>query len=273
MTTIARVLLAGALLSASMPSSAQPTLDFIHVDGFERLQALRIDTVVLRDPHLFYQAAAFLPCADITAAADALIDSALNADDDSDGTLDNSIVLRFRPLHTDGRRGLGHFGSASCSAPATGTSCEADDTPSAPLPYQGQAIGTCLSPLPGTVRPYDPPVANPVGPCFASEAVDAELDFGLVLPLQDVRVGGSRRDNPTPGLANGLLAGFLTEQAAQAIPVTLPLVGTVTLSSLLPGGTGNCAAHSDKDVHNGESGWWFYLNFTADEVPYVDPGS
>jgi hypothetical protein len=48
----------------------------------------------------------------------------------------------------------------------------------------------------------------------------------------------------------------------------VPIVGGQPLSSVLPGGAGNCAAGDDRDVLDAVTGWWFYLNYPADEVPY-----
>lgn len=258
------VLAASILLPAAL--AAQPA-DFIFPDGFEPLRAHRIDTLVLRDPHLFAQV---IGCNDITSLVNSQIDAGLNGDDDGDGLLDNSPMLLFRPLYTDGSRGQGHTGGARCSAPAAGTSCQPNDPPAlVALPYAGQAIGTCLAPIPGTVRPYSPPVTAPAGPCFASETA-AGGATGLPLPLTDIRSGARRRDNPTPGLADGLLYGFITEAAADALVLELPGLGPRTLSSLLAGGTGACPAYSDKDTHNGQVGWWFYFNYSASEVPYAE---
>ncbi len=268
MKSVARVFLSLSLPWFGHIASAQTLPAFVMVDGFERVQAMRIDTVLLRDPHMFYGLPPLIPCTDVTDTVNAEIASALDADADMDGFLDNSPMLFFQPLHTGGRSGLGRIGDARCSAPATGTTCEAGTQPLAPMPYGSRATGTCLATIPETLRPYDPPVAESLGPCFASEAADVDLDFGLPLPLEAARIGGSRRDNPAPGLEDGLLYGFLAEEAADIIPVTLPLIGTVPLSSLLPGGTGNCAAHSDMDEHEGVPGWWFYFNYSADEVPY-----
>ncbi len=262
-----RLPLAVALLSACAAAPAQ-TLDFVSTDGFERLQAMRIVNLQLRDPHLFTQISIF--CTDITDSANAQINSTLSADSDEDGYLDNSPTLLFRPLHSNGRRGLAHVGNAVCTAPSAGTSCEAGAEPPQPIEYGSLAVGTCLAPIPGTVRPYAPAVDNSVGPCFASDQAEIDFDIGMPLPLQDIRLGGSWRESPTPGLGNGLLYGFLTEEAAAAMLITLPLIGTVPLASLLPGGTGNCAAHSDRDVHNDVPGWWFYFNYIADQVPYVE---
>jgi len=52
--------------------------------------------------------------------------------------------------------------------------------------------------------------------------------------------------------------------------LTLPVLGTRTLSSLLPGGTGNCSPRDDRDMNGADRGWWFYLNFTAPRVTWVD---
>jgi hypothetical protein len=264
MPPLRTLLAASLLLPAALPAQAQ---DFIFPDGFEPLRAHRIDTLVLRDPHLFAQV---IGCNDITALVNAQIDTGLSGDSDGDGLLDNSPMLLFRPLDTDGSRGLGQTGTARCTAPAAGTSCQSADPPAlAALPYAGQAIGTCLAPVPGTVRPYSPPVTAPAGPCFASDPA-AGGGAGLPLPLTAIRSAATRRENPTAGLADGLLYGFVTEAAADALVLELPGLGPRTLSSLLAGGTGACPAYSDMDVHEGQDGWWFYFNYTATVVPYAE---
>jgi hypothetical protein len=70
-----------------------------------------------------------------------------------------------------------------------------------------------------------------------------------------------------------LLVGFISQADADAtiLPDSLPLVNGQRLSSLLAGGTGACPNYSDKDVDNAVVGWWFYLNFTAPKVPWIDP--
>ena len=73
-------------------------------------------------------------------------------------------------------------------------------------------------------------------------------------------------------LVNGLLRGFLAETTAEAtlLPASLPLVGGQPLSLLLPGGDSSCADHDGRDTRSGTLGWWFYLNFTAVEVPLTE---
>jgi len=46
----------------------------------------------------------------------------------------------------------------------------------------------------------------------------------------------------------------------------VPLIGGQPLSALLPGGAGNCAAGDDRDMLNGEPGWWFYFAIEAERV-------
>lgn len=241
--------------------------DALFPDGFERLQTVRMDQLALRDPHLYVS---FITCSDATSTLNAQLLSQLNGDADSDGTLDYSPLLLFRPLDTNTGAGLGHTVNGDCTAPAGSTTCSASTAP-APFQYQGQDIGTCLTPIPGTTNPsYSPAIVTPAGPCFAAATAQAGAGLPLPVPLIDARIGASRRDNPTPGLRDGLLYGFLTESAADAIMIDVPIVGQRPLSSLLPGGTGACAAHNDKDTHNGQSGWWMYFNFAASDVPFSE---
>ena len=69
------------------------------------------------------------------------------------------------------------------------------------------------------------------------------------------------------------MRGFLREADANQIVISDPNLpgGSVTLASLLPGGSGNCSSRNDKDQHQGESGWWFHFNFTAAPVVYTGP--
>ena len=69
------------------------------------------------------------------------------------------------------------------------------------------------------------------------------------------------------------MRGFISETDANntILPASFPLVGGRPLSSLLPGGTGNCASYDDRDLQGGVFGWWFYLNFPAAAVAYTNP--
>lgn len=123
----------------------------------------------------------------------------------------------------------------------------------------------CLGALPGTTSGYTPPVPAPGGDCLATTAVDTALPFGtLSIPMWDTQIGA-----PWPALAGstsgGLLRGFLRESDADQI--TIDFNGqSITLSSLLPDGTGSCATGvtDGKDIDRGEPGWWMYLETRFD---------
>jgi hypothetical protein len=87
--------------------------------------------------------------------------------------------------------------------------------------------------------------------------------------LHQVQVGATYMG--TTSLINGVLRGFLTE--ADADNTNIAFFGPITapLSSFLPGGDHNCASFSDKDTLNSTPGWWIYLNFTAESVPWTEP--
>jgi hypothetical protein len=123
------------------------------------------------------------------------------------------------------------------------------------------------------VRPYTPAITNATGPCYSSNPVTVTINLaGIPITLRQARIAATYVGNPAGNTVNGLLLGFISEADANAtiLPSTLPLVGGQRLSSLLPGGMGNCAAHSDIDMNGAVRGWWFYLNFTAPRVTWID---
>jgi hypothetical protein len=236
----------------------------------------------LRDPHVFLDVPVF-GCQDFTdnPAGGGLIPSlnsqlaaAVTGDGDGDLLLGLSVLFGFRPLvlaAEDERldRGLG-----ACTAPLAGTVC---DWQRPPIPvtalYEVLAAGVCLAPHPGTTGSSVPAPAEPAAPCFTSspQLVTLEL-IGTALELLDSQAGGELLGGPPPtSIESGLLLGFLTEAAADTIllPADLPIVGGQPISILLPGGAGNCAAGDDRDMHQGVSGWWFYLDYRAEPVPFV----
>lgn len=137
--------------------------------------------------------------------------------------------------------------------------------------YDGLAGGTCLETVPGTTSGYVPAVDEPAAPCFVTSPETVLLELGgVAVPLADAQLGGTWTGDPIDGSAPGLLRGFLSEADADAVLLP-PKLGGAPLSSLLPGGTGSCAPGDDRDVHDGVSGWWFYLNLTAYQVDFVAP--
>lgn len=297
-----------AAMALALPqlASAQAEPDWVWVDGYEEFvsppEAFRITTLALRDPHVFVTTPPQPPlpalCLDFTDtpiptttfSLNGQIAAALAADGNADGFLDSSTLILFRPLDRTTSLARIEQTQARCTAPVETTTCEPTIVPTpATIDFiETRASGTCLAPLPATTGnqpvnpqfpPYSPPVTNATASCFKTGVRNGTVgDIGLNLPLVDLQLASSFTPEPTTQLVNGLIRGFLPESAADAIQVPLPNPpgGTLTLSSLLPGGTGFCtgafgSARQNKDSYRGVSGWWFYFNFTATRVPYSGP--
>jgi hypothetical protein len=269
----------GLSLIFSAPASAQ-LADLVFNDGFDEPATFRVSDLDLMDPHT-YVTVTPLGCVDVTNIAafgvtgvNPQLQTSIQTDGDGNGLLDLSYVLRLRPLHQgDGALGGFTVATANCTSPLASTSCEADGSNPTVSTYasQADALVFCLQPLPGTTHGYSPAITNSNGPCFASEPATLTLSLaGIPVTLTDASIAARYVGDPASGLGNGLVAGFLSEADANAtiIPASIPVVGGLPVSTLLPGGAGNCAGHSDKDVYDGVTGWWLYLNFTATAVDY-----
>lgn len=239
----------------------------------------RIDTLALRDPHVFLDLSIF-GCLDGTdniplpgaESINTTIDASLNEDSDGDGCLDTTSLLAFRPLVSASTGGeTVDFRSGQCSS---ATACGPGNTGvGSRTAYDTQSTGLCSEPVAGTTSGYSPAVVSPAAPCFGSDIGTADLAFLGDVPLnpQDVRIAATfSGGEPATGLVDGLLYGFLPENEADLflLPADLPLVGGQPLSSLFPGGTGNCSGADDRDIHNGSVGWWIYLDFSASAVAW-----
>jgi len=239
--------------------------------------AFRFTELLLRDPHTTFD---MFGCRDVTdtpflgLSTNGAIQTEIDGDADGDGNLDLSLLIVFDPLNQAGSGGFLRFEKATCTDPHATTICDPD--PFAAMPaYSNLAAGTCLSTLPGTLRPYSPAVVSPTGPCFVTAATDMTVDLGsFLVPLESVQIAATYVGSPAATLANGLIRGFLVEAVADTVPLPAefgPFAGN-PLSSAFPGGTGNCSTYDDRDVGpGGASGWWVYLNFVAEAVDYVGP--
>jgi hypothetical protein len=265
--SLALILLSPLLLAAEI--NVEPRFS----DRFEQLesQLLRVDLLALRDPHLYVEVELFpgVPlCIDITDDAvsgvpsfNGLIDQSINLDGNDDGFLDVSPMIALSWHQPDS--GQIALADGLCTAPAESTQCELQDQSPGQW-FESLEIGLCRAALPGTVRPYDPPVPEIDGPCLGSAISDFALEIsGLQLQLQAATIGAGLTTDDQ--LAPMLLRGFLSEADADKvlIPPEIDLIGGQPLSALLPGGDGNCASHSDLDQFQGQSGWWFYFELSA----------
>ncbi|HUQ07209.1 MAG TPA: DUF4215 domain-containing protein [Kofleriaceae bacterium] len=250
--------------------------------------AFRMSDLDLRDPHVHVSA---VFCFDVTDnpvagfAVNAELQSSIQNDEDNpaDGQLDLNIAAVFRPLNQTGGATTGleiHF--PSCTSPMASTTCSRNPPASAAITAMATntASGTCLSPLANTTTgPYTPEITNATGPCYLSDEVTVTINVANIpITLRNARIAATYVGNPASTTINGLLRGFISETDADntVLPMSLPVVGGRPLSSVLPGGdppgpgNTNCAGHSDVDINNGVRGWWFYLNFSAPRVPWVD---
>lgn len=242
--------------------------DISFSDGFDPIAATvwRIGAFELRDPHAYYS---FGACLDVTGTLNANLQQQLDADANGDGFYDTSPLAIMKPLGEGGAAHLFESEDGTCSTDAT-PACTPGALPPVPRWYQAfnaMQPTVCLGPLPNTTSGYTPPVPAPAGLCFATTALDTTLTLGtLTIPLWDTQLAA-----PWPATsgstAGGLMRGFLREADADEITVDLG-TGPVTLSSVLPGGTGSCATNIPHGLDNdrNESGWWMYLEYRLDAV-------
>ncbi|MCG8456626.1 MAG: hypothetical protein MI919_10125 [Holophagales bacterium] len=286
----------GCLLATLPLLEPSPAQGRIFEDGFESgttaawaqavgeppVTSFRLDDLDLRDPHVFVNVPGF-GCRDFTdddlplglaPSFNSSVETAITTDGDGDGFLDQSQMLLFRPLDEMAAGARMDLRNGQCTSPLATTSCLPEPGSVITLhTYQGLDAGICFEEVPGTTSGYSPGVGTTPAPCFGTLAIDAQVAIaGVQVVLRDLERAAGFVGIPTSSLTDGWIRGFLREADADAVllPADVPLVGGQPLSILLPGGTGSCAAGDDRDIHGGFSGWWFYLEHTAVEVPYSD---
>ena len=234
--------------------------------------AYRVSGLEIADPHLFAPA---LACADIGVVVNALLNASITTIAEDADYYGVSMVFVFNPLEQEG---TGVLTTADCTGELEAPSCT-NFTPLFTTTYASQEGGACLEAMVDTTTTGWGEVNTVAGPCFVTAPGSLTLEFsGIQIPLEDAQLAAQFDDDPAASLTNGLLRGFLSEAAAEAVvlPDDLPLVGGNTLSSLLPGGanaddTPRCLTESENgelDTHEGEQGWWFYVN-----LPTVAPAT
>lgn len=232
------------------------------------LDAFRFVTMEIRDPHFFDT----LICSDITGMVNSQFADALGMDsaDNPDGLLDLSLALVFRPANqADGAVGDMDFANADCTAPADSTSCVLRvGTTLYSSNFVNMGAGTCHEPDATHLGGYNPAPGTTTGPCFASSATDVVIVTSFDLPLNDAIIAAQYSGDDS--LISGTIRGFLTTADAESItlPADLPVVGGSPISALLKGGMGSSALCSGDDTDG--DGWWFYVDFTAERVPWTE---
>jgi hypothetical protein len=242
------------------------------------VDAFRFTSLNVRDPHFFVDAP-LVGCIDATDSVplgdsvNEQFNAAIAADDPAmpDGALDLSLMLLFRPLdQTDGAAGDMDFANGTCLVPAEATVCDLrEGTEFNPTGFSSAAAGTCLEPDAAHLSSenYNPQPGTTSGPCFHAGPGNVTIQTSFALELQDAEIAGQYVGDPADEFVQGTLRGFMPIAVAEATMLPPDLVestGATTIAQLLPGGTGNCADHSDLDG----DGWWFYADFTAQRVPW-----
>lgn len=240
--------------------------------------ALRVTSLELREPNPFTRVV--FVCRNITGDVNDQAREAIEEDGTGDGYLDLSALTAFRPLDPDAESTGLDVLLGQCAPPPSDTACEPDpEAPRVETTARNQTEGSCLGVLPDTTGPA-PAVAEPGAPCFASDPETLTVPFGdfevtlsgaRVAATYDGHAGGADPD----ALTSGLIRGFISEDDADdlVLPDDVPFVGGDRLSELLPGGDGNCADHDDRTRGpDGDKGWYFYLNFEAETVPFSEAG-
>lgn len=270
------ILLIAACGGGGGPADDQPQFDAPIGTGTP--MAFRFTDLDVREPHIHVDIGG---CQDVTdsnpffTVNGALAESmTMDTDDPPDGLLDLSPLLVFRPLDQAAATQGVQIYFADCTAPASGTSCVPGSAAPIAATATNMTSGSCLGLVAdSTTDMYTPEVTTPSGPCFVSDGQTITVNLGdIPITLTDAKVAATYMGSPATGMTSGLMAGFIPETVADTtiLPMDLPLIGNQPLSTVLPGGTNNCAAHDDKDTYNGTVGWWFYLNFTAEMVTWSD---
>ncbi len=248
--------------------------------------AFRAVTIEIKDPHIWWDLGTGA-CGDLTPVVNSsVIPDAIRQDDDGDGKADLVWIHMFKPLDqsqpTNNYELL--FGDCEPGNAMTAT-CQADPLTNRLVSMAtNMDTGACLDIIAGTITDsYGTPPDVPMGPCFVSDVFNQDVALGsLVVPLQNGYVAAAYVGDPSDGLMQGLVRGFVSETAAMGavLPKTVPLLGGLTLYEILAGGItpGSCTVGGtdvigdDRDLGPDglTMGWYFYVNFTAQTVPFVD---
>lgn len=265
------------------------------------LRAFRVTTLAIRDPHLFIDPFKSGSCSDITnppgllglSATQLIANSIANCIPHTTGQTypcdyELSVVAVFDLLdERTGATGNLTLDVATCTNDGTATTCHLSNAAGHTTYLSRPSPETCMAPLPNTFGPnntglYSPTITSATGPCAASNTLSSlSFTFGtapaISIPLSDVQVAATYDGNPAATLSNGIMRGFVSEAAANNLIIEIPggFIPAFPLAQLLPGGTDNCAPpgpgddQDDRDTSGGQPGWYFYMNFSAQQVNFA----
>jgi hypothetical protein len=219
--------------------------------------AYRLDTLAIRDPHFF------IAGGDRQERANRLIATKIDEDDDDDGQLDFSLVA-VANLSDLARVQIDVY-VANCPV-ADPTSCTAVKQISTVPDAELVPAGTCVEPIAGTLnQSYRPALTLSQGPCLRAgpmAEITTEVPGVSIMTLTGAYFSVSVDAADLARVRDGVLMGFVTEAAA-ALPFgdDVPVANGDPMSEALRA--------SDMDTGPaGETGWWFYMNFTGVQVTF-----
>ncbi len=240
------------------------------------LDAFRLSTVVLVDPHIYLDTRG---CADRTD----LLNYAVAEEFKEGGNV--NLMLLFDPADPGIKGSPATFTDGECSFAVDGVTCWQKDAAVLVASTVTNFVDVaCDVTREGTMNPLyavmSPNIAPP--PCFKSPrdtVILPSLAEGLPpLVLYDAQLSASYKGGgPVGGLAHGLITGFIPEESARKIE---GVVGGVpfNLWGAIAGGDGcqadinNLIDDTDPSPNPRESvrGIQVYLNFEAERVKWLD---
>ncbi len=227
-------------------------------DALPQVSFYRVNKMNLVDPHVAAGAM------DLTGFVnESVIKPAILRDkaEPTDGLLDINVVIAQRP---ENKLSMVY---PACTAPIETTVCtRSEATVAYDTTYQDLAEGECLGLIAGSSA-NTPKL--PAAPCFTAELGDIALNLGVFsLPLSGAVLGASYATDADgkPMLDNGLIRGFLPKDKANDVAIPDYVAKLIFATKL-----GQLLKEKDLDVGpNGEAGWIFYINLTANPVSYVE---
>lgn len=223
----------------------------------------RADTLLLKSPNLY--ATLLILRTDVTADGQNALNAALVGDDDKDGFVDMSLLLRF--LNTkDPKTGSGQVtpGGALCAAPLA---AEPACGPEATFPFQTPPVmfanATQACGLTGAME-------SAPAPCFHTTPASLTMQLPILgaVPLQDGEIIGTWDG---ANISNGYVRGFLPKTVAMATKLGDGLPEFLVLAGIQKGAPLSNFLNDNQLTKNarGEDGWWFLLSYTAKPAKFT----
>ena len=236
--------------------------------------AFRITSLEIVDPHLYFMLDG-MTCSDITELVNGiglpenLKNNALN------------LVLLVHPLDVNVAAPTLRISEAKCND-GLDTCADVTGTPIAKTGAENRLEGVCDGVVEGSrsAAYVEPPLAVSAAPCLVSAPTEFEfrIDPDITrLPLRHMVVTASYEEGEAGArLVNGTIRGWMSDAECASVAGTITIY-PFNLWETVAGGAG-CQPEGveidDTDVLDlgaaKEDGLWFYLNFTAEEITWLE---